>query len=149
MTDDGNVSNSDMNARSCRTCTLCCRLPDIDALQKPANVWCKYCVAGFGCSAYATRPQTCRAFLCSWMTRPDLGPEWDPLVSRMMIYEQGPQTTVLVDPDHPALWREAPYKAQLEAWAKVAAEEGGYVIVFVGDTVFKVEPADSPAPPMR
>jgi hypothetical protein len=81
------------------------------------------------------------------MTRPDLGPEWDPLVSRMMIYEQGPQTTVLVDPDHPALWREEPYKAQLEAWAMAAAERGGYVIVFVGDAVFKVEPGKSPTQP--
>lgn len=136
------MTNGQTGERACRTCTLCCRLPDIDVLAKPANVWCRHCTPGVGCSAYASRPETCRAFTCSWLTDLRLAPEWDPLVSRMMVYQQGPQTTVLVDPDHPPLWQRAPYKAQLEAWARQAEANGGYVIVFVGDEVFKVGTGD-------
>ncbi|PYE98160.1 hypothetical protein C8J35_104136 [Rhizobium sp. PP-F2F-G38] len=134
---------ADGTARHCRTCTLCCRLPDIDALDKPANAWCRHCVAERGCTIYAERPALCRDFLCAWMTKPDLEPEWDPLVAHMMVYEQGPQTTVLVDPDYPTIWQQAPYKGLLERWAAQAEARGGYIIVFVGDDVFKVEPAQT------
>ena len=130
-----------VEGRACRTCTLCCRLPDIDALDKPANAWCRHCVAGRGCTIYPERPALCRDFLCAWMTRPDLAPEWDPLVAKMMVYEQGPQTTVLVDPDHPTIWQQASYKALLARWAAEAEAKGGYVVLFVGDDVFKIEPS--------
>lgn len=56
----------------------------------------------------------------------------------MMVYRQGPQITVLVDPDHPDIWQREPYKAQLRVWADKAETEGGYVIVFCEDDVFKV-----------
>ncbi|PTM92729.1 hypothetical protein C7449_107142 [Mycoplana dimorpha] len=56
----------------------------------------------------------------------------------MMIYRQGPQITVLVDPDHPDIWRSEPYHTQLRAWADEAELDGGYVIVFWQDDVFKI-----------
>ncbi|WP_113553175.1 hypothetical protein [Rhizobiales bacterium] len=133
---------SDFNApplaeRACGTCTLCCRLPDIDALEKPANAWCRHCT-GAGCRIYEDRPQLCRDFLCLWRTDETLGEAWDPARSHMMIYRQGPQVTVLVDPDHPDAWKRAPYAAVLQGWAR-EGEGGQYVIVFVGDAVFKVD----------
>lgn len=79
------------------------------------------------------------------MTEKDLGPEWEPSVANMMVYRQGPQVTVLVDPAHPAIWKSAPYAAQLRQWAKAEEARGGYVIVFAGDAVFKVDPAQAPA----
>lgn len=124
--------------RSCGTCTLCCRLPDIDLFDKPANAWCRHCIEGKGCSIYADRPSVCRDFLCLWMTDEALGEAWEPARSHMMIYRQGPQITVLVDPDHPDIWRREPYHAQLRAWADAAAPSGGYVIVFWQDDVFKI-----------
>ncbi len=124
--------------RSCGTCTLCCRLPEIDAFDKPADVWCTHCVAGQGCSIYADRPSVCRDFLCLWMTREDLGAEWEPARSHLMIYGQGPQITVLADPDQPDLWRREPYHGQLKAWAGEMAPAGGYVIVFWRDEVHKI-----------
>lgn len=124
--------------RSCGTCTLCCRLPDIDLLDKPANVWCRHCVAEKGCSIYADRPSVCRDFLCLWMTDAGLAEAWEPSRSHMMVYRQGPQVTVLVDPDHPDIWRREPYHAQLRAWAEEAELAGGYVIVFRQDDVFKI-----------
>ena len=124
--------------RSCGTCTLCCRLPDIDLLDKPANVWCRHCVAGEGCSIYADRPSVCRDFLCFWMTDESLAEAWEPSRSHMMIYRQGPQVTGLVDPDHPDISLSEPYHAQLSAWAEAAEPTGGYVIVFRQDDVFKI-----------
>ncbi len=56
----------------------------------------------------------------------------------MMIYRQGPQITVLVDPDHPDIWRSEPYHPQLRAWANEAEPTGGYVIVFSPDDVVKI-----------
>lgn len=56
----------------------------------------------------------------------------------MMIYRQGPQITVLVDPDYPDIWRSEPYHRQLRAWADAAEPDGGYVIVFCQDDVFKI-----------
>lgn len=131
--------------RSCGTCTLCCRLPEIEAFSKPADAWCVNCAAGQGCAIYEDRPQLCRDFLCLWMTEKDLGPEWEPSVANMMVYRQGPQVTVLVDPAHSAIWNSEPYAAQLRQWAKAEEARGGYVIVFAGDAVVKIDPAPVPA----
>ena len=128
-----------LRERACRSCTLCCDLPDIDALDKPANTLCRHCVRDRGCRAYAARPATCRDFLCAWRTDAALGAEWDPVLSHMMVYRQGHQLTVLVDPRHPRAWQEAPFRSQLQDWAAQASAAGGYVIVWVGDEVFKVE----------
>ncbi|HEX2148179.1 MAG TPA: hypothetical protein VHG11_11100 [Pseudorhizobium sp.] len=64
----------------------------------------------------------------------------------MMIYVQGPQTTVLVDPDFAAIWQRSPYAEELERLAREAEASGGYVILFVGDDVFKIEPAPDAGP---
>lgn len=124
-----------VEGRNCGTCSLCCILPDIDELDKPANAVCRHCRAGEGCVAYETRPVTCRDFFCLWRTDTSLGPEWEPAVSGMMLYAQGPQLTVLVDPAHPEEWRRAPYLGSLEARAEVLKASGGYVVVYVGDVV--------------
>lgn len=133
-----NAFSSVTRKRSCGSCTFCCRLPDIDFFDKPANEWCVHCVEGKGCSIYADRPSVCRDFLCLWMTSEALGEEWEPARSRMMIYTQGPQTTVLIDPDFPDAWRAEPYFSQLQTWAREGESQGGYVIVFCGEKVFKV-----------
>jgi hypothetical protein len=134
------ASESGLPGRSCGTCTLCCRLPEIDELSKPANEWCVNCVAGKGCAIYDDRPKLCRDFLCFWMVSERLGPEWDPSTANMMVYRQGQQITVLVDPAHPSAWRREPYSTQLRQWAVEARERGGYIIVFAGDDIFKIDP---------
>ncbi|WP_312991004.1 hypothetical protein [Rhizobium populisoli] len=125
--------------RSCGSCTLCCRLPEIDALSKPADTWCMHCT-GQSCAIYADRPQLCRDFLCLWMTNPALADTWRPLTSHMLIYAQGPQMTVLVDPDHPDVWRHEPWFSGLQQIAKDVELEGGYLILFCGDEVVRIEP---------
>lgn len=91
-----------------------------------------------GCRIYADRPQLCRDFLCRWMTDEALAEDWEPSRSRMMVYRQGKQITVLADPDFDPLWRQEPYSSQLQGWADEAAAGGGYVIVFWRDEVVKI-----------
>ncbi|HEV7309585.1 hypothetical protein [Ensifer sp.] len=138
MTAFPNLDAKPLAERACGTCTLCCRLPDIDALEKPANDWCRHCIEGQGCRIYAERPQLCRDFLCLWRTDAVLDDAWEPARSHMMVYRQGPQITVLVDPDVPDIWRNAPYLQRLQQFAREGGNEQ-YVIVFAGDAVFKVE----------
>ena len=135
--------------RACAGCTLCCRLPEIETFDKPANAWCSHCQPGSGCVIYDTRPALCRDFLCLWRTSGALGPEWNPIKAGMMVYVQGPQTTVLVDPAFPDAWKREPFAAQLRQWATDVETDGGYVVVFVGDDVFKIQGLPQAARPDR
>lgn len=125
--------------RACGSCTLCCYMPDIEELDKPANIFCRHCIPGAGCSAYEARPATCRDFLCAWMSDTLLGDAWEPSRCHMMVYRQGRQITVLVDPEHPRAWLREPYRGQLYRWAREARAEGGYVIVYAGDELSVIE----------
>lgn len=126
--------------RSCDGCSLCCILPDIDALEKPANTVCRHCAQGQGCLVYADRPQLCADFHCRWITDISMPAAWNPAVAHMMVYAQGPQITVLVDPAYPDAHRQAPYREDLQQWATEIDASGGFVIVFVGDMAIKIEP---------
>ena len=60
-----------VTGRTCGECRVCCKLPDIEALGKPINTWCKHADlkrAGGGCGIYDKRPQTCREFSCAWLS---------------------------------------------------------------------------------
>jgi len=126
--------------RSCDACSLCCILPDIDALAKPANAVCRHCEPGAGCRIYAGRPQLCADFHCRWITDASMSPAWEPSLAHMMVYAQGPQITVLVDPAYPDVYMQEPYREDLQQWAAEIDASGGFVIVFVGDTAIKIEP---------
>ncbi|MDO9415578.1 hypothetical protein [Pararhizobium sp.] len=130
--------------RACGTCSLCCDLPEIDAFSKPANQLCGHSDPVKGCRIYADRPALCRAFLCSWMKKLAMHDSWQPMVCHMLVYEQGPQITVLVDPAHPDAWTRPAYFAQLEQWAADVEPAGGFVIVFVGDEAVKIMPGLNP-----
>jgi hypothetical protein len=51
--------------RSCGSCTLCCRVLEIQALNKPAGVLCRH-NTGTGCGIYTQRPETCARWHCLW-----------------------------------------------------------------------------------
>ncbi|HEY1753714.1 MAG TPA: hypothetical protein VGG29_20825 [Caulobacteraceae bacterium] len=54
-------------ARRCGDCTLCCTLLGVEDLSppKPPAVKCAH-VCSRGCRVYASRPRTCREFVCLW-----------------------------------------------------------------------------------
>lgn len=76
-----------LEGRSCGSCTACCSFPPIhaDTLQKPANTLCPHCAEGQGCTVYDVRPQVCRGFYCGYFFLPELGPEWHPSRSGVVI----------------------------------------------------------------
>jgi hypothetical protein len=72
--------------RACGTCTVCCyALPiDNEELQKLPGEVCANC-NGRGCVIYETRPRTCREFYCGWWVLPQLGDDWRPDRSGVLI----------------------------------------------------------------
>jgi len=53
--------------RSCGGCTLCCKLIECSALEKPRNEVCKFCKWNEGCTIYDEAPQMCHDFNCAWL----------------------------------------------------------------------------------
>jgi hypothetical protein len=127
--------------RACGDCSLCCKLLAIDALNKPAGSWCPHCAPGRGCGVYADRPSECRTFHCCWLTTPNLGPEWRPTKSKMVLYVEGEKNVlaVRVDPGDPSAWRRDPYFRQLKDYA-IAEADRMRVVVYVKDRVIVILP---------
>lgn len=73
-----------MFERPCGGCTMCCKLPEVPDLEKPAGVWCRHCNKGKGCTIYAERPEGCRAFMCLWKVMPDFPEEMRPDKSKVL-----------------------------------------------------------------
>jgi uncharacterized protein len=107
--------------RCCGSCSLCCRLPSIAALEKPIDTWCMHCRPGNGgCSIYADRPPACRTFNCGWL-EPHiwnglllLTEEWFPARCHFYLtFDDVAGIAVHVDPDFPDAWRAEPYHSAL------------------------------------
>src|SRR5436190_15012694 len=99
-----------VEGRACGSCTLCCKVLDIPALDKAAGKWCSHCQPGKGCGIYTARPAACRGFYCEWMISKGLGPEWRPERARFLLAKSNDgRLTAHVDPGYPAAWRASPY----------------------------------------
>jgi hypothetical protein len=103
--------------RSCGDCSLCCKLPYVHELNKSIDTWCPHARPGRGgCSIYATRPTTCRAYVCGWLAGVG-GDEWFPARCKMTLTDNAQGHLVTVDPAFPNAWRREPYYSQILAWA--------------------------------
>src|SRR4051812_32045712 len=85
MLDPAHFASQPAPGRACGTCTLCCKVYDVPALDKPVGQWCGYCKPGRGCGIHLMRPDHCRSFHCLWMTETWLGPEWKPERSKIVL----------------------------------------------------------------
>lgn len=136
------AKSSTARNRSCRSCTLCCKLIDIVALNKPIGQWCPHCLKRKGCSIYDSRPNECRTFNCEWLTNVNFGEEWYPARSKMVIRhvrDGGTSKLVFhVDPGSPLSWRNEPYYSQLKRLARNGLEHGGILTINVGKRVFVI-----------
>lgn len=121
--------------RQCGDCALCCHLGEIVGF-KPYNQWCTHCSTHQRCDIYESRPTLCRTFHCQYLLG-TLGDHWYPLTSHMIVslHTAHSRMTVLVDPEAPLIWREAPYLAELQSWASAHP-----VSVMVERRVFAVYP---------
>lgn len=76
-------------ARACGPCLACCRELKIDTpeLKKKAGPLCPH-HTGTGCGIYDSRPQVCRQFLCGWRLFEELGDDWRPDLSGVLIVKR-------------------------------------------------------------
>jgi len=109
-----------ITGRSCQSCSLCCRLLDVEEVGKQPAQWCPHCKPGRGgCSIYADRPQVCRNWACGWLVNSDFGDEWFPqkcgIVVDMYPMEDGSIVARFhVDPRTPQAWRNEPYYSKIK-----------------------------------
>jgi hypothetical protein len=112
-------------SRECGGCTLCCKVVEVELLGKPANVWCQHCKPGQGCGIYSDRPEVCRDWYCEWVRSEELGEEWYPAKSKMVVHLSGNEDggellmMISVDPAYPGRWREEPWHSQIRRLALI------------------------------
>lgn len=82
-----------MSARTCGSCSACCSIVPVKEIGVRAFTRCPKVrdvlhAAGPGCSIYADRPHSCRAWSCVWLKAVEtLGPEMRPDRSGIVIDE--------------------------------------------------------------
>ncbi|GBU19301.1 MULTISPECIES: hypothetical protein [Methylobacterium] len=142
MLDPAHIVAQPAPGRECGTCTLCCKIYDVPAVESLAGQWCRHAKVGKGCGIHATRPDHCRAFHCLWMTEAWLGPEWKPERAKMVLgIDPGSRNlSVQVDPGQPNVWRREPFLSQLRRWAAASIPQGRHVLVHVNRTTTVVLP---------
>lgn len=62
----------------CGTCTLCCKLLNIEETLSKPGYYCKYCKENIGCDIYDDRPEACKIFECAWKQMEHVGIELRP-----------------------------------------------------------------------
>lgn len=96
-----------LDKRRCGPCNACCVVLEIDTpqLRKKARVPCQH-LSNNGCGIYAARPDVCQQFLCGWRLFAELGDDWRPDRSGVLMMRKAPT-------ELPAAWRQAPYGVHL------------------------------------
>ncbi len=145
MTEDNTIAdgkNPVLPGRSCNDCAMCCMVMGVKELDKPKGVWCRHCTTRKACDIYDARPEECRTFYCGYLTLAELGEEWKPNRSKIVLASRKKENriTAHVDPRRPDAWRQEPYYATLKKWAKAAAPHKGQVIVSVGARAYMILP---------
>src|SRR5262249_54342096 len=99
--------------RECGDCTLCCRIMAIEALAKPAGIWCPHCKPGRGCLTYPDRPEECRSFSCLWLIDERFGAHWKPNKSKLVLTTSEDGVEIRCDPGFPDAWRREPFRSEI------------------------------------
>ncbi|MDR7036257.1 MULTISPECIES: hypothetical protein [Methylobacterium] len=142
MLDPATIVAAPAAGRACGTCTLCCKVYDVPAVESVAGQWCRHTRQGRGCAIHETRPDHCRAFHCLWMTEAWLGPEWKPERAKMVLSLDpvSRHMNVQVDPGQPNAWRREPYYGQLKRWAVASLPRKRHVLVHLNKVTTVVLP---------
>ena len=118
--------------RSCGTCTLCCKLMKVSELDKPSGTWCTHVAQGKGCGIYETRPHSCRAFLCGYLSTEALSDAWYPGRCKIVLSSNEGGITAQIDPSRPDVWRQAPYYEQFKSWSRAMSPKGRVMLLRIG-----------------
>ena len=119
-------ADSVVPGRSCGTCTMCCKVFDLPVVQSPVGKWCRHCAPGKGCRIYESRPDICKDFFCGWLLSPELGPEWKPDRSKVVLQVNvdtngSIRLTANVDDSYPTAWQRPDIYGKLKQWAIAGA----------------------------
>jgi hypothetical protein len=99
----------------CRSCTLCCTLPDIEALAKPMYRPCRH-IKDQGCGIFARpeRPAACLAYTCAYLAArlagsPDRHRIPHPLDAGAYFHRDPVENAIVlfVDPNKPEAWKHS------------------------------------------
>lgn len=116
--------------RQCGDCTLCCKVLAVTELNKAKGDWCSHVVKKRGCGIYETRPQSCRAFKCLWLSDANLPAEWRPNKAKFVMVGESQTGIVLhVDANFPGAWRQEPYISGLRAMAQKGKALGQLLVI--------------------
>ena len=127
--------------KCCGTCTLCCKLLAIGALEKPKDRWCDHCAPGQGCRIYETRPQECVHFECGWKIDERLGPEWRPDRCKFLLaYDAGNKHLVVHVDANADNWRKEPFLGGLRNVSADVAATGGLVMLKQRNRTLVIQP---------
>jgi hypothetical protein len=76
-----------VQGRSCGDCSVCCVVLNIDTkeFQKFPGLPCAHLCAGGGCAIHDTRYEICREYHCGWRYFSQLGDDWRPDRSGVLI----------------------------------------------------------------
>jgi hypothetical protein len=100
----------------CRSCTYCCVLPQIVALEKPMYRPCHH-IANKGCGIFGQteRPQACIAYECAYLearlaNTPDRNRIPHPLDAGAYFHRDPVENAIVlfVDPAKPEVWKRSP-----------------------------------------
>lgn len=129
-------------ARSCGSCSLCCKILRVDELTKPMGQWCAHFKAGVGCSIHGSHPQSCRNFQCLWILSPTMPEAVRPDRCKVMftIDDDGHRIIARADPADPMAWRREPIHGQLRRWAADSWFKGRTMWAMVGTRMWLVTP---------
>jgi hypothetical protein len=99
----------------CRTCTLCCVLPAIGALDKPMYRTCRH-IENRGCGLFdrPERPEACRAYQCAYLSArlaesADRNRIPHPLEAGAYFHRDPKERAIVlfVDPARPEAWKRS------------------------------------------
>jgi len=129
-------------AKSCGSCSLCCKVMRIDELEKPMGAWCPNFKAGVGCAIYADRPASCRGFHCMWLLHPTMPDSVRPDRCKVVLEvdHEGRRILARADPAHPGAWRQEPIYSQLKRWSQEGWRNGRTVLAMVNRQMWFLAP---------
>ena len=126
--------------RECGSCTLCCKVMGVNALDKPPGTWCVHCDIGKGCTIYETRPQGCRNFQCGFLIMPELDERFRPSTCHFVVNADAKRFEIHVDRQRPDAWRKQPYYSWIKRISRLAVARKMVVMVFVGPRCWAIYP---------
>lgn len=124
--------------KACGPCSFCCKVLEIEELDKQAGAWCAHCARTAGCGIYEDRPDVCRDYHCRWKEERDLGPKFRPdLVGALLMDDpDSDEYHAVSDPEKPISWRNPLLFRHLVAQAKA----GRIVVAKAGLRAWRIFP---------